>query len=63
MLLRELEGEVLENVAPNLLIARYLQQRVRILFRFNWCERQGTREGLFRISNFSYSVALSAAHK
>jgi len=29
--LRELEGEVLENVALNLLIARYLQRDFRIL--------------------------------
>jgi hypothetical protein len=63
MFLRELESEVLENIALSLRIARYLQRDFRILARFNWRELLGARQGLFRISNFSYWVALNAEHK
>ena len=61
--LRELESEVLENVALSLLIVRYLQRDFGFLAGFNWREPLGAREGLFRISNFSYCVALNAEHK
>jgi len=64
MFLRELEGEVLENVALSLLIARYLQRNFRILISLQLARSTGPPEHVcFRISNFSYYVALNAAHK
>ena len=38
MFLRELENEVLENVALSLLIVRHPQRDFRILARFDWRE-------------------------
>jgi len=63
MFLRELEGEVLENVALSLLIGRHLQRDFRILISLQLASSAGIRARLFRISNFNYSVALNAAHK
>jgi hypothetical protein len=62
MFLRDLEGEVLENIALSLRISWYLQRDFRILVRFGR-ELLDTREGLFPISKLGYSVALNAAHK
>ena len=62
MFLRDLEGEVLENIALSLRISWYLQRDFRILVRFGR-ELRDTREGLFRISKLGYSVALNAAHR
>jgi hypothetical protein len=63
MFLRELEGEVLENVALSLLMARSLQRDFRILISLEWRDLSATRQCLFRISNFSYFAAVNAAHR
>lgn len=55
MFLRELESEVLENVAFSLLIAGYPQRNFRILRPLQWSE--------LRVLEKVYSAALNAAHK
>jgi len=64
MFLRELGGEVLENVALSLLIARYLQRVFSDSYFASIGVICGAPESVcLRSSNFSYSVALNAAHK
>jgi hypothetical protein len=62
MFLRELEDEVLENITLRLVTARYFKRDSGLLDRLNSLN-VSAREGLFRILNSSYCVALSAAHK
>ncbi len=50
MFLRELEGEVLENIALRSLIRDIYN--FGFLDRFNWRELLNAREGLFRIFEF-----------
>ena len=62
MFLRELESEVLENVALGLLIARYLQRDFRILSP-SMGVNFGPSKRFVLDFDFSYSAALNAAHK
>ena len=63
MFLRELEGEVPENVAPGLLTARPLQRDFRILISLQLAQLREPEKVCFGISNPGYSVAANAAHK